>query len=306
VVVQQVGISSMHVGDIRLTLLPDGYHRCDPLRTFVGSTQTDWDTHSHLLDEQGRVVMTMGALLAEMPDGTRVLIDLGFGPSSIVLAELGMEFWGGRLLASLHNVGLAPGDIDVVGYSHLHADHVGWTATEEVVLTFPRARHVVARAEWEHWRGAPDAGGPSALHLAALAGRVEVTDGEATIVPGITVVPTPGHTPGHCSYLVESGGARAVVLGDAIHCPLQITHPEWEFTADVDKDLAKRARERLLRELDAPDTTVVGPHFPDAVFGRVLAGTTARRVAFDVVPMAPTQDLAPEAPAGEIFLPALT
>jgi glyoxylase-like metal-dependent hydrolase (beta-lactamase superfamily II) len=294
----------MHVGDIRLTLLPDGYHRCDPLRTFGGSTQDDWDRNSHLLDERGRVVMTMGALLAEMPDGTRVLIDLGFGPQTVVLAELGMEFWGGRLLASLGAAGLVPADIDVVCYSHLHVDHVGWTSTEGL-LTFAHARHVMARSEWEHWNATNDPAGPNPLHLAALADRVELTDGEATIGPGLTVVPTPGHTPGHCSFLVSSGGERAVVLGDAIHCPLQITHPEWEFSADANRDAAKNARDKLLRELDAPHTTVVGPHFPDAVFGRVLAGPVPRRVAFDVAPAAPAQSLAPEAPAGQIILPAL-
>ena len=129
--------------------------------------------------------------------------------------------------------------------------------------------------------------------------------GEAIVAPGITLVPTPGHTPGHCSLLVSSAGERAVVLGDAIHCPLQITHPEWAFAADANPAAAVRAREALLRELDAPHTRVVGPHFPDAVFGRVLAGPVARRVAFDVVPPPPVQSLAPEAPAGEVLLPPL-
>jgi glyoxylase-like metal-dependent hydrolase (beta-lactamase superfamily II) len=118
-------------------------------------------------------------------------------------------------------------------------------------------------------------------------------------------VPTPGHTPGHLSFLVESAGQRAVVLGDAIHCPLQLSHPEWEFSADIAPAAAIRSREHLLRELEAPDTVVVGPHFPDAVFGRVLGGPVARRVAFDVAPPPPTQPLAPEAPPGEVLLPAL-
>jgi hypothetical protein len=109
----------MTVGDVRLTLLSDGYHRCDPLSTFVGSTREDWDRHHHLLDDRGRVVMTMGALLAELPTGERVLIDLTFGPRTIILAELSMEFWGGRLLSSLADAGLQPEDIDVVLYSHL-------------------------------------------------------------------------------------------------------------------------------------------------------------------------------------------
>ena len=87
------------------------------------------------------------------------------------------------------------------------------------------------------------------------------------MVPGITAVPTDGHTPGHLSFRVLSGDERALILGDAIHCPLQISHPEWAFMADTAPDAARRAREQLLRELDEPGMAVVGPHFPDAVFG---------------------------------------
>lgn len=295
------------VGEIRLTMIPDGYHRCDPLGTFVGSTHADWDAHAHLLDGRGRLVMTMGALLAELPDGRRALIDLGFGPRTVILEDLAMEFWGGRLLESLATLGIAARDIDAVLYSHLHADHVGWTsARQDGALTFERARHVMFRNEWEHWIARTGAGGPSEPDVAALTERVDLLDGENEIVPGITAVPTPGHTPGHCSFLVVSGNQRAVVLGDAVHCPLQITHPEWTFVADVNPDAARRARERLLPELDAPDTVVVGAHFPDAVFGRVLAGEVPRRVAFDIAVPVPPQTVAADAPPGSLMLPALT
>jgi len=287
-------------------MIPDGYHRCDPLRAFLGSTRHDWDAHPHLLDEHGRVVMTMGALMAELPDGRRVLLDLGFGARTIILEELAMEFWGGRLLASLASMGLGPEDIDVVAYSHLHADHVGWTSGNGAELTFGRARHVLSRAEWDHWETRPDRGGPTGADVAALAARAELVDGESTLVPGITIMPTPGHTPGHCSFLVSSGTQRAIVLGDAIHCPLQIGHTEWAFSADANPKAAQAAREQLVRELDAPDTVVVGPHFPDAVFGRVLAGTVPRRVAFDVAVPAAPQSLVPDAPAGSVVLPPLT
>jgi glyoxylase-like metal-dependent hydrolase (beta-lactamase superfamily II) len=154
------GTSTLVVGDIRLTLIPDGYHRCDPVRTFIGSTGSDWQLHRHLLDAQGRVVMTMGALMADLPDGRRVLFDLGFGARTVILEALAMEFWGGRLLRSLAEVGVTPDDIDVVAYSHLHADHVGWTCdSTDATLTFGRARHVMSRSEWAHWETNPDVGG---------------------------------------------------------------------------------------------------------------------------------------------------
>src|SRR4051794_31139085 len=103
-------------GDIRLTLIADGYHRCDPLRPFADSAQSDWDTHRDLLDERGRLVMTMGALLVELPNGQRALIDVGFGPRTLILADLGMEFWGGRLVSNLAAFSLTPSDIDAVLY----------------------------------------------------------------------------------------------------------------------------------------------------------------------------------------------
>ena len=300
------GPTSTMVGNIRLTLVPDGYHRCDPTTAFIGSTADDWADHPHLLDTHGRLVMTMGSILAELPSGPRVLIDLGFGPKTLILTDFGMEFWGGRLLSSLAALGVARDDIDLVVYSHLHVDHVGWAAdADDGSLTFDRARHVMSAAEWAHWHDKPDMGGPSADEIDALAPLVEVVTSEDEVAPGITAVPTPGHTPGHLSFRVESNGERAIVLGDANHCPLQISHPEWAFMADAAPDVARSSRERLLRELDDPSTTTVGPHFPDAVFGRVLATESPRQIAFDVAVPGPPQRLAAEAPPGAVELRGL-
>ena len=304
---QPAGRSSVTVGDVRSTLLPDGYHRCDPRRTFPDSTDEDWQQHADLLDDHGRIVMTMGALLVELASGHRVLLDVGFGPRTLILREMAMEFWGGRLLASLAACGLAPDDIDVVAYSHLHLDHVGWTTPRrhDATPTFPRARHVITRAEWEHWTSTDAPGGPGAADIAVLAERAELVDGEITVLPGLDLVPTPGHTPGHASFLVSSGRHRAVVLGDAIHCPLQISHPEWAFVADANPAAAVSARRHLLGTMASPDTITVGAHFPDAIFGRVLPGAAGSQVLFDVVAPGTGQAVAPEAPADATWLPPL-
>ena len=190
-------------------------------------------------------------------------------------------------------------------YSHLHVDHVGWTSTDDGAPTFGRARHAMSRPEWEHWHDKGDMGGPTQADVDVLSDRVELIDGEQTIVPGITAVPTFGHTPGHLSFRVSSASERAVVLGDAIHCPLQISHPEWAFMADSAPDAARAARRQLLSELDEPGTTVVGAHFPDAVFGRVVPAAGGRQVAFDVAVPGPPQPVAPEADPGATDLPAL-
>jgi glyoxylase-like metal-dependent hydrolase (beta-lactamase superfamily II) len=96
------------------------------------------------------------------------------------------------------------------------------------------------------------------------------------VAPGISALHTPGHTPGHYTFIVSSGDQRALFLGDAISCPLQIAAPELEALADMDKALGIATRDRILRELD-DDDLVGGPHFPGLRFGRVLLGATGRR-----------------------------
>jgi glyoxylase-like metal-dependent hydrolase (beta-lactamase superfamily II) len=87
---------------------------------------------------------------------------------------------------------------------------------------------------------------------------------------------TPGHTPGHLSVVVSSGGRRALLLGDAIVCPAQLDEPTWRSIGDVDPELAQQVRERLFRELEDGTTLGAGAHFPELQFGRVIAGQGRR------------------------------
>ena len=106
--------------------------------------------------------------------------------------------------------------------------------------------------------------------------RLHLVDQDTTVAPGIDLTMTPGHTPGHLSVIVSSGVQRALLLGDAIVCPLQLDEPSWQSIRDVDPQLAARVRERLFRELENQDTFGAGAHFPELQFGRVLAGQICR------------------------------
>lgn len=86
----------------------------------------------------------------------------------------------------------------------------------------------------------------------------------------------PRHTPGHLSVIVSAQGRRALLLGDAIICPVQLDEPTWHSIGDVDPELAKRVRDRLFRELEDPATLGAGAHFPELQFGRVLAARGRR------------------------------
>lgn len=97
-------------------------------------------------------------------------------------------------------------------------------------------------------------------------------DRDTTIASGITALLAPGHTPGHLCVVLSSGQERALLLGDASTCPLQLDEPAWHSMGDVDPALAARTRERLWRELEDGHAIGTGAHFPELRFGRVLPG----------------------------------
>jgi len=268
---------SIAVGDIRLTFLPDGEAHFSPTLIFPASNEAAWQAYRGLLDNEGRYVTTLGGFLIET--GTRkIVVDLGLGDVSLAIPEF---VWarGGCLLESLEQAGVSPQEVDTVIYTHMHSDHAGWTTSgEECALTFANARHLVGRGEWEFWRDNPDAAfAPDAESvLSPLAGRIDTASDGQVIAPGVNLRATPGHTPGHQSVIISSGSARAVILGDVLHCPAQIVEPEWSVPGDVDPDLAHRTRDRLLAELEGSETIVGCGHFPGAVFGRVLHGVGKR------------------------------
>ncbi|MGH9100026.1 MAG: MBL fold metallo-hydrolase [Acidimicrobiales bacterium] len=266
------------IGDLEVTFLPDGFICTSPESSYPGSPEALWRANPHLLDGEGRFVMSLGALLVRSGE-RRVLVDLGWGPtqSEIVDPSSGAidgRIVGGALLGHLAACGVRPEDVDTVLFSHLHRDHTGWL-DHDGAPCFPNADHLVAEAEWAYWTTAVDVGvgpAPTREQLEVLATRVGfVVDGD-TPVPGVDVLATPGHTPGHCSFVPSSGSARALVLGDAVHCPLELLEPELGFVADVDPALAQRTKRQIEAELLRAGTVAVGPHFADLVFGRLLPG----------------------------------
>lgn len=266
------GQQQMVVGDIRITYLPDGYGRYVPSAMFPASTPEAWALHREWLDDEGRVVITFGALLIETVE-RKILVDAGYGEKQSEVPGLATRV-GGSLLRNLETTGVKPADIDTVLYSHLHHDHVGWTTIPngtERVLTFPNARHLVRRPEWDYWKGTDNPPGPSMVEVQApLENRIELVEAGQAVAPGINLLATPGHTPGHSSVVVSSGAQRAIILGDVVHCPIQLEETDWGCLFDVDPELGKRTRSQLAAELEKPSTLTVAGHFADFVFGRVM------------------------------------
>jgi glyoxylase-like metal-dependent hydrolase (beta-lactamase superfamily II) len=112
--------------------------------------------------------------------------------------------------------------------------------------------------------------------------RLETWDSDRTIAPGIDVRLAPGHTPGSSVVVLSDGTARAMLLGDMIHCPLELMDPDFDLLVDHDQQLANDVREAYARELEGSDIVAAGSHFPGLQFGRLLASEAERRWTFDV------------------------
>ncbi len=180
----------------------------------------------------------------------------------------------GRFLAGLTQAGVTPADIDVVLCTHLHVDHVGWNTRLENgqwVPTFPKARYLMPTADLPAHERRPSEIYTESLLPVIAAGQAEMVDGEHEVGDGIRLMPTPGHTDGHVSVVIESGGARAVITGDAIHITAQCWHPDWQFKFDRDGDRAVLSRRHLLETAAAAGMEVLGTHFALPSRGRIVA-----------------------------------
>ena len=271
----------MQVGDIHVEGINDG-SLAVPAALMFNKTAEDWEPHKYLLNAEGRLVMDMGGFLVRTGDRL-VLIDAGLGPHGKVDGS-------GSLMTNLAAAGVQPGDITDVLLTHLHFDHLGWASDGEKAY-FPNAVYRCHAADWDFFLGesAQDesaminfmGGRPGSETLPPLAQTMETWSGDANILPGIDVRSAPGHTPGSTVIVLSSGPDRALLLGDAVHCPAELLTDDWESISDVDRDLALRTRVALAKELEGTETLAAASHFPGLQFGRLLKGTGARRWVFD-------------------------
>jgi glyoxylase-like metal-dependent hydrolase (beta-lactamase superfamily II) len=273
---------SITVGDIRITYLPDGETHLNPTAFFPASTEEGWKLHPEWLDEDGQLLCSLGGLLVETGD-RKVMVDTGFGPRHVEFPGMGV-FDGGQLLQGLAELKVEPAEIDTVVFTHLHLDHVNAAGRQEGdrwVAALPNARYLIREPEWQQWAGKNDPAGMYAETEECLGDRVELYDSDRTVAPGVSVLSTPGHTAGHNSVVISSGEARAIILGDVVHCPVQLDEEEWGCVFDVDPALARSTRDNLLAELEGSGTLVAGGHFSDFTFGRIMQAEGKRSWIID-------------------------
>lgn len=235
----------------------------------------------------GEASMHVQALLIES-QGRRIVVDTCVGNNKSLP---GMKYWhektGGTFLEDLAEAGFAADRVDNVLCTHLHVDHVGWNTRKENgrwVPTFPNARHLWNRDEYEYWvkEGQPNFGdvvGESVIPIFE-AGLVDFVAEDAKITDEVSLEPTIGHTPGHVSVHIRSRGEEAVITGDLIHHPTQIARPEWRSSADWDPDQAEATRRAFLERYADTPTLIIGTHFAGPTAGRLVADGDAWRLDY--------------------------
>lgn len=258
-------VHQVTVGEVVATYLPDGHVELHPDRWFAPtSTGRELEARPELISSRGMLVGSIGALLLEGPDW-RLLVDAGLGPAHVP-AEANHPALGAMHGGELRSHAARLTGVDAVVFTHWHDDHVGWARAGWPGFAGVRAvPHLIGQGEMApaHWR--------------------RVMEGEE-VAPGVRVLRTPGHTPGHLSLLVTSGHRRLLVLGDVMHSPAQVEHPYLASCFDTDIHASGSSRSRVLHELAVPGTVGAATHFADVPFGTLREGRWAPVTDMLVVP----------------------
>ena len=239
----------------------------------------------HFLDDQGRFLQSVHSFVVRAP-GLTALVDTCIGNDKDRGGRPPFHMLRTTFLDDLREAGVSPESVDLVICTHLHVDHVGWNTRLDGgrwVPTFPRARHLFARAEWEHWSTSHDDGVARIMADSVLpvldAGLAQFVEMDHRISDELWLEPTPGHTPGHVSVRLASEGEEAVITGDLMHHPVQVAEPGWGSHFDSDGAKACETRRAFCaRYADLP-VTVLGTHFHHPTAGRIVRHAETWRFA---------------------------
>jgi glyoxylase-like metal-dependent hydrolase (beta-lactamase superfamily II) len=202
-----------------------------------------------------------------------VLIDTGFGLMGQPSA--------GKLLQNLSIEGIRCVEIDKIIITHIHPDHIGGNTDNELRSTFPNARYLVSKKEWEYWTSGPDLSKFSQSvqkdfldtvqkRLLPVRSQIDLIDGETAVLPGISFINAPGHTPGLVVVSISSDNEQLLCVSDLFHDASELAGPELEMLGDSMPKQASLTRIQILSQLVKPETMVFASHFPFPGLGHIL------------------------------------
>jgi glyoxylase-like metal-dependent hydrolase (beta-lactamase superfamily II) len=279
------------VGDVTITKVPEldrvpGMRGLIPQATKEAIAPIGW-LQPHFVTEDLKMLASIHALVVEA-GGRRILVDTCVGNDK----DRAFDAWNhmqGPFLQDLEAAGFPRRSIDTVLCTHLHIDHVGWNTMREGdrwVPTFPNARYLMGREEFDYWKAEADAddalpdGDKGMLETGQVfgdsvrpvfeAGLVDLVETEHRLCDEVRLIPTVGHTPGHVSVMIESRGEAALITGDFMHHPCQIARPEWAAAVDYDSAQSTRTRREMFELLADTPTLVIGTHFASPTAGRLV------------------------------------
>lgn len=268
------------VGALDCAIVDDGDLLLPPEILFPPPRRAEWPPLE--LDAAGRYVCPLACMLV-WTGGRLVLLDTGNGTRP-------GNPWpgGGGLGPALAAGGVGPDDVDVVVLSHAHADHMGGVTRLEgsrLAPAFPRARHVLQRADWDHYT-APERGAPwryvaEGLRFLADRGLLDLVEGETPVAAGVSLLLTPGHSPGHSVVRVDSNGETALFVGDLVHHRVHFARPDLVRDRDVIPALVPSARQKIARLALDTGALVAVPHEAFPGLGRLVV--QGERLAFQPV-----------------------
>lgn len=281
-------MQSWRIGDVKVTKIvemevPGGTRFILPDATKEACLPIEW-MMPHFMTPEGRLVMSIHALVIETPD-RRIVVDTCIGNDKKrripAWTDLSLPF-----LEDMEKAGYPVDSIDTVMCTHLHVDHVGWNTRlvdGRWQPTFQNARYLMAEPEFTYWRDQDTDEDSQVIFGDSVqpvfdAGLVDMVETTHQICPEVKLLPTHGHTPGHVSVLIESKGEKGMITGDFVHHPCQMARIDWCSSADYDREAAMETRRRVFDEFAETPTLIIGTHFAGATAGYLKRDGDAYRL----------------------------
>jgi glyoxylase-like metal-dependent hydrolase (beta-lactamase superfamily II) len=262
------------VGNFACTVFLDGMVPYPPAMFFTNLRKEEYDPLLRQRGQGSEEIETPYTCLFINTGRERVLVDTGAGNFSPT---------AGNLLPQLRAEGIEPGEIDAVVLSHGHPDHIGGNLNQDGKPTFPNARYVLFKEEWDFWMSNPSLGelpvdarfkeamlASAQKNLPPIQGQLDLLQQETEIHRGVSAIAAFGHTPGHMALEISSAGQQLIFVADAIIDPIDIEYPQARAVIDHQPEKMVSTRVRLLRKAAEGKALLLASHFPFPGLGHVV------------------------------------